>query len=376
MKKKIFLAIMALAVLLPLPILAGEMIAKDAVIFAKDKVVNGNYYAAGKTIEIYGEVNGDLFLAGEKIIIDSDKVNGDVFIAGRNITVKQQVNGSVRVAGENLELSGQVRDNVLFFGSNLIALPESRVGGHLSVWGAQATISGEVGSQVEGGLGLLVINGKVGGDVNVHLSGMDKNKSSLQVTESAVIGGSLNYTALAAGEISEQAQIAGGAHFSELTKPVKEKYHTNEVWELVVKFFMMLVVGMILVYLWPKLMSKTYTDTMAKPIKTILWGLVFLILTPLACVLLMITFIGLPVAFMVLALWLIYLYVAQIIAAWLAGNWLKEKMLKDKNWSAVSIMALGIAVYIIIGQIPVVGWLIIMLLYLAAWGNIRYLFNK
>lgn len=375
MGKRIYLAILGLLLLLPLPILAVESKADDMVFVAKDQVINGNYYAAGKNIEIYGEINGDLYLAGEKIIIDSEKINGDVFIAGKNLTIKNIVNGSVRAAGESLNIDGQVRDNVLFFGQQLNLLDQAKVGGHLSFWGSQASLTGEVTGKVEGGMGLIALNGKVGQDVDVMLSGFGENQSGLQVTDSAVIGGALNYKALSEGKISEQAQIANGVNFSEVTKPVKNIDHSY-FWKLIVRFFMLLVLGTVLVYLWPKFIDKAYLETKNKFWKSLLWGLAILILTPIACVILMLTLIGLPLAFVILLLWLMGLYLAQVVVAWLFGSWLKEKLFKDKKWSMMSIMAMGVVVYIIVGQIPVVGWLVILVGYLLAWGNVRHLFVK
>jgi len=80
MSKKLKILLIALVLLLPLPILALEIHNNDNVTLGTDKVIDGNYYAAGQNIEIYGTVNGDLFLAGNMITIDSENINGNIFI--------------------------------------------------------------------------------------------------------------------------------------------------------------------------------------------------------------------------------------------------------------------------------------------------------
>lgn len=139
---------------------------------------------------------------------------------------------------------------------------------------------------------------------------------------------------------------------------------------------MMLVVGMVLIYLLPKFFTEAYQSVKTKPVKSLLWGLVFLIITPIASVILMITVIGLPLAFIILGLWVMMLYVATIIAAWIVGSYLYEKFLSKYKWSNISILALGIVGFCILTKIPLVGWLIIFILILMSWGTLKQIFQK
>ena len=114
MKYKLFLLLAFFVV--PLSALAAEYHSGDNVLLASDQQIDSNYYAAGQNIEVYGTVNGDLFLAGDNITVDSENINGDIFAAGNTITIKGTVNGSVRTAGQQVNIMAQVRDNVMFFG--------------------------------------------------------------------------------------------------------------------------------------------------------------------------------------------------------------------------------------------------------------------
>ncbi|MBT7553078.1 hypothetical protein HN670_01245, partial [bacterium] len=87
-KKLGFLALFLSLFLLPISLLAVEAHSGDVVFLAIDQTIDHNYYAAGQNVEIYGTVNGDLFLAGQNIIIDSENINGDIFAAGSTLTIK------------------------------------------------------------------------------------------------------------------------------------------------------------------------------------------------------------------------------------------------------------------------------------------------
>jgi steroid 5-alpha reductase family enzyme len=76
-----------------------------------------------------------------------------------------------------------------------------------------------------------------------------------------------------------------------------------------------------------------------------------------------------------MATWVAMLYIAKVMAAWLVGKWLKDKLFTNYKWSAISVLALGVFIYVIISKIPVIGWLAVFILFLWAWGvlaNILY----
>ena len=373
LKKLGFLAVFLSLFLLPISLLAIETHSGDVVFLATDQTINHNYYGAGQNVEIYGTVNGDLFIAGNNIIIDSENINGDIFAAGSNLTIKGNINGSVRFAGEQFNLDGQVRDNVLFLGQSITISSESVIGGHLTAWGQQVSLRGQVAGDLEGGLETLNVSGQVGQDVDVYVS---KDKQALQFMDGAVIGGSVKYHAWQEVEISDQVQIGGAVTFEQLVRKAKPIFAMAVLWQLILKFFGMLVLGMLLIYLWPRFFPHTASRIRKHPWKTLFIGLAILVLTPIISLILMITIIGLPVAFIILASWVALLYIAKIMAAWIIGDWLKKKLFAKYKWSSISVLALGIFIYLIISKIPVVGWIIILILFLWSWGVIANILHK
>ncbi len=365
MSKTIKAIILAVFLVLPLSAYALNGYSGESIALGKDEVYQGNYYAAGNVVEIYGTVNGDLFLAGNDITVDSDNINGDIFAAGNSVTIKGQPKGSVRIAGQFLDISAQVRDNVMAFGQSLKVDKDSVIGGHLTFFGQMLSMSGNVNGELEGAMGTLNLSGRVGGDADIYLS--DSSDNNLNLADSAIVEGTLYYQSFKELPINDQATL-GGVSFNEITKPAKNKVDNDWFFGAIISFFMLLIVGMIGIYLCPKYFSRAYTSVKEHPIKTFFLGLLLLIVTPLAAVLVAITVIGLPVALIALVFWAVGLYLAKVMAAWLIGKFVKKLVFPKYKWHKLTTLAMGILIMILVGKIPLIGPFIVFLFYLLAWG--------
>jgi len=374
MFRKISLFIWAFLLFLPMSVGAMEVHNGDAVILESDKVIDGNYYAAGNNLEIRGTINGDVFLVGNSIVLDSDNINGDVFAAGNNIIVKGKVNGSVRLVGQKADILGQVAKNVMFFGQDLRVDSAANIGQHLTFFGQNNNVFGQVAGRLEGAMETLRLDGSVAKDVDIYLS--DTKDDGLVLGNSAKVGGALYYQAFKSLNLNSQASIGGGAHFNQIVKKADKPSYQATVLKLLIRFFAMLVLGMIGLTIWPKYFANLYLKVKSSYWKTFLSGLLLLLVTPLACLLLAVTVIGLPVAGIIMVLWLLMLYLAKVMGAWLLGSWLKEKLFMKRQWSNLFILALGVFVFIAFGKIPVLGPLLIMIVYILAWGVIINIFKR
>jgi cytoskeletal protein CcmA (bactofilin family) len=377
MTKKLKLLLVALVLLLPLPILALEIHNNDNVVLGTDKVIDGNYYAAGKNIDIYGTVNGNLYLAAEYINIDSSNINGDIFfVAAKDITINGKVKGSIHGVADKVNIRAQVQNNVMAFGQNINIESDAYIMQHLTVFGQRVVLDAKVGGHLEGFVESILINGQVEKNVDIHVS-TGKDKNSLQISETATINGELKYKAWQEGNISDQATIAGGVSFDQLFKTTKSKAWGLGMFKtLLIQFFGMLVVGMVLFYLWPKFLSRACDKTHQSMLITFFKGLGLLILTPVAVVILLFTVIGIPLALILLGLWFVMLYLAKVIAAWLLIRFLQMKFFAKKKISNISLLALGILLFIIISKIPIIGWVVMFVLFITAWGTIfDYIFK-
>lgn len=352
---------------LPLCLLAKEEFETKQVKVASDQTINHNYYAAGQNIEIYGTINGDLFLAGENIIIDSANIHGDVFVVAKNVDIKGNVKGDVRaIVGEKLSIAANIEHNVAFAGKEFSLANTNTINGHLSVWADKVDLQGSLAGDLEGSMQSLVLNNSIGGSANLYL--WQAQDTNWQISETAKINGDLNYHALQEKTFFKPEQVAGSVNFIKFDKNQNSKTTADILWTMVLKFFSLLVVGMLALYFFKSFFHGAMTKVAAKPWQLVLWGLLFLVAGPLVLFLVAMTIIGLPVAVIALVLWLIMLYMAQVMSAWLLGWWLKHRFFKEKNWTDLSILAFGILTFIILSKIPVLGWLVLVYLYLVSFA--------
>lgn len=361
----------ALILILPLPILAKTMQNNQLVIVASDQVIDHNYYNAGNTVNIYGTINGDVFVAGNTITIDSQNINGDIFAAGNTITIKGTVNGSLRLAGQNIFIDGQISGNVLAGGQNINLNSSSVVNGHVTVAGQSIDSQGVIKGQLEAAGEMAYLNGQVDKDVYLQLG-----QTKLQVGDQAKIGGKLFYKSLEQGQVSDKAQISQGVFFEPHVPKQKPSFKGFGFGSFVVKFFGMLVVGMILMHIWPKFLPESVETIKKNKAGVFFKGFGWLILTPILLIIVAITIIGLPLAGLLFILWMLGLYLAKIIAAWLLIALIRAKFFKDKKLSNIWWLAIGILLYIILGKIPFIGWVIAFVLYVFAWGALANILPK
>ena len=93
--------IIGLALLAIVPVMAWTSVA-NAQRFASNveegQKVHSSLYSSGKTIDIRGEIFGDVFCAGQTVNIDAI-VQADILCAGVDVRISGKVDGDIRVAG-------------------------------------------------------------------------------------------------------------------------------------------------------------------------------------------------------------------------------------------------------------------------------------
>lgn len=376
MSKKIKALIIGLFLFLPLPILALAVHNDSRVIIEKDQVVEGNLYIAAETVEIYGAVNGDIFaIAAKNIYIDSDNINGDIFAISETVNIRGDINGTARVLASNVLIPEARLKNLMAAGEDVRISKESDISRHFSFAAQNVTVAGPVGGKVEGLANDFILDNTVGGDVDLYI-GFEEDRAGLRLTDEAAVNGKLYYKSLKEFELNQNASLAGGVVHNQVVKQeesIKDKI--NPMGKLI-EFFGLMVVGMVFIYLAPRYLHNMYKRAKKHYIRTFFRGFAFLVLTPLLCILLGITIIGFPLALIALALWFIGIYLAQVMLAWLLGSFINDKIIKNKKSSPLLALAIGIIAMMILSFIPYVGFIILTIAYLMAWGVFYDTFYK
>lgn len=251
-------------------------------------------FLAGNDITIKGEIEKDLFAAGNDITIEEDAIiPRDVYLAGNKVVIKANIGRTLYVTANTLDL----RD---------------------------VTVNGNVKTAVE----------------------------EILVNDNTVINGTLSY---------EENTIIGNLDAATINDVVTYKESTvkpsfkEEVIDTTSSTIALLVTVLVLFIVFKQL-RETIDEIefdVASFVKNIILGFAFLIVVPVASVLLMITGVFLPLSLIALALYAIVLYLSVGIGSYVIGRLLWNITKKDHNWFIDLII--GIVLVNIVGLIPVVG---------------------
>lgn len=353
--------------MLAAPVSAVYFGSGDNLYLSPDKKFTETVFVSGSKIVIDSDINGDLFCAGRDITING-KITGDIFCAGQSLKINAPVDGNVRIAGQTITLDTSVTKNVLAAGQDISLTGKSSVKGDAFAAGQSIVVSGPVSRDV-GLVGANVtLESIVGRDA--HLAG-----GHLTVTPNAKVGGNLNYyvddtsvTDFADGVIAGES-TKHLTHFNSGTKSVDVKKAQQEISGGIQVYSILaaILLGLVLLYIQKSFTLKAAKTISSKPLISFLIGLAVLIVTPFVFLFLLITLFGVPLAFVVLFLYIIGLITASVYSSLAFGRWLLT--LTKIGGSDYLAMLLGIIAVRLLGYIPGLGFFVGSIIFCLGLGS-------
>jgi hypothetical protein len=375
-KKLIPFFLFALFIFLPSAALAFETKAGNSVYIPADQTVEGSLYAAGSNITIDGNIAGDLICAGQNISVNG-KVDGSVICAGSSININGSVGESIRIAGNSLIVNGKIAHNAMLFGAAISQSASSTIGWDALIAAAAADIRGSVGRSLHGGAGSVEISGKIGKDVKLKFDAEDSSRSHLKISGGAAIGGDVSYGDRIDAEISPDAKIKGSVvrHEPQI-KEAKKLFSLAWAWTRLYGLFSSLVIGLVIVSLWKKQTAEICGNMFALAGRSVGSGAIIILLSPFILLALVLSIIGIPLAFMLLAIWAIALAAGKIITGVMVGRKLLERLLISKEISLVWSMIVGVTVLMFLSSLPFIGFIFSVIAVFWGVGGIYLYFKK
>ena len=319
-----------------------------------DEVITKDFYInGGDVVEISGTVNGDVIVGAGQVTV-AGTVNGDVLVAGGSIDITGTVSDDVRAVGGQINISGKVGRNITIGGGDIKINEGSEIGGGVVVGGGNVRLAGTIGGDVLIASGNVTLSGDIGGDAEIYAG-------TLVMTSNTKVGGDLVYTSEEEAVIDKQATISG--KLLRKTAPAlavdankKAKSTMKDLFAFgfqfkLVSFLSALIVGSILIRVFPKYTELTKSVLQDNLWKSLLYGFLFLFIAPFAIIILFITILGAPLAMFGIMAVGVLIYLSKIFM----GYWLGAKIpLGDKKNSYLSFV-LGLAAFYLITMIPILG---------------------
>lgn len=309
-------------------------------------------YAAGSTVDVLKPVTGDLTVAGGTVIVSPEAViSGNMNAAGGQLQLDGHVAAAARVGGGTINIGGEVGRDLLVAGGTVLVT---------------GTVKGDV--YVTGGT--VSLGGIVEGNVIA-------NGGNIILTNGANIKGNLEYSSENTATIAAGAMVGGGTTFHQITRQ-QNQWQQNGVGSFVgLAGLMGVAAPLIFVFCVVAIFLLTLLVTFAAPLKTqdtarhfvkhpwksLGFGLVYLIATPIVGFILLI----IPFTFMIGAIillgYLLSLFLLPAVLAFFIGSSLFRLLHKQADFTRrghlVWMALIGAVIYSLIMFIPLVGGLLI-----------------
>ncbi len=331
----------------------------DTITVAKTETVDSMLFAAGNNIDIAGTVNGDVYCAGSTVNI-SGTVKGDVFCGGATITIGGTVEGSVRLVGQSITINGQVGHNASVGARDLTIGGESVIGQDLLGGSDNITINGQVKRDVTAGSKNLTINGQVGRDIDGSLVDMT-------VGAGGKVAGNVNYISKNEITINGGGSIAGAINRTTPSEDRSVNTYAPIAFSVVAFIYMLaafLIISVIVVALIPRILNEAATSAIKKPGKTAAIGLGIAVLAPVVIIGLAITFVGLPLALLVLVTYITVTMLSASFASYALG---RRLIAGNKPYQAI---IAGTSLLAVSYFVPIIGFVTLIATHVFGIGMI------
>jgi hypothetical protein len=332
-----------------------------------------DFFGAGGMLNLTEPVEGDAFLAGGHVATASE-VQGDLVAAGGEVSVGGAIGDDLYAAGGSVQFDAIVKGNARVAGGDIHVGPATMVAGGMSLTGGQIAFEGVAHDYLQASGGSVRINGEVVGDAEVRAN-------ELLIGPEARIGGRLVYHGPQPPAVPEGAVIAGGLEFHEAdigryfgdVRP--QARDTASGLGTFLWFLGVFLAGALFILLLPRFTSEAAAAIGRQPLPSLGLGLAILLCVPFVAVVLLITIIGIPVALLLMSLYLLVLFLGWITAALFVAQRglaaLRPGQAATRGWLMLTLL-LGLVVLWLLRQIPFVGGWIGFVALLAGIGALAW----
>lgn len=241
--------------------------------------------------------------SNNKNVTQSSEVNDNLFVVGDNIKIDAPVKGDVIGLGSKITINAPVQGNIFFIGNT------------------------------------AVINSSISHDTFI-------TAKQLSLTNQGLIKGSLYLSSQTVSNVN-QTNVLGKRIIAKRNHNLNQS--TRPILGLM-SFLTMLIVGLLLLKFFPHSHTNLVTATKKDWGKSLLVGVLSIILIPLISALLFVSIIGIPLAVLLIIFLIIDLYLGLLAVSYLIGY----LILKDKL-NKYLVFAFGLILFKLIGSVTIIG---------------------
>ena len=320
-------------------------------------------------INVNGEVKENQEIQGSSVVLgnyveNTSKVSGLDMTLGNTIKYEGE-SEYLLSAGNNIEINGTVKNDGFVFGNVVNFNENSVIERDLLVLANNVTISGTIKKDVTIYAATVTINGNI---ENVNI------KANEIIIENANIN-NLSYNEDAVIEIKDSE-----VNTTNLTEKLQSEVTIqDQIMNFIYNLGGILVIFLALYLLAPKLFKKIENNnaniTVLNVFSMFGFGTLSLILIPVIFILLLTIVFCMPLAILLLILYVLAIWLSSIFTGYLLGYVIWTKLIKKEN-NPLLIGLIGIVILNLLGVIPYIGILITVISVMIGMGIILQQFKR
>jgi len=321
------------------------------------EMVNGNLYVSAGTVTINAPVRGDLVVVGGTVIIN-DTVTNDIMAAGGNITINGYTGGDVRTGGGEIFIKKNIGGDLLIGGGRIHIENGATIGGGLIAGSGDIEMNGIVTGDIKTGTGTFKMNGTAIHNLdcragNIFINGTINGNAvfaaqNVSISSTAAFQRNVRYWSKNKN-VAFGNTIKNGEAIYDPSLEIKSGHWAyigfstllGLLWYLTSVFIFILLIQ----YFFGKTVADAADTALAKALKSMGYGVLFIILVPVGIVLMMITVVGIPLAIFIAILYAILLLLANVIASAVITSWINSR--GNKKWSFWPLAFANLGVFIV-----------------------------
>lgn len=340
----------------------------------KGEVLSDDAYIAAREITVFGGVNGDISALSERFTYKGETVT-DILAAAPYIVISGFVSDDARLVGASVVIDGEVKGDTALVGQMVTIDRDATIDGDVLILADEAYVSGSLGADVKIVANTVRFSGAAAGSVFVH-------SPDIVFESPARVSGDVSWSGRAAPIVEDGVEIFGTFKESTLWSEWKNKqedrsfFRTSGIFRAVSILFLLLVVG----FLFPKTIRAYIKESENARIllRHGLRGLIVFFALLLGGVVLLISLIGMLAGIILLALFCLFILTALAGSVLLLGRstmalFIKDEQQEEPLWR---IAVVGVIVSLLLSFIPIVGNVVLLFFFFAAFGIVSRSFYR
>lgn len=381
MKSLSHLFLLLLSPAIAIPVQAAELKATDQITITQ--AVTDDLYLAAEKVTVSAPVTGDIVACGSMVRLN-DTVHGDALLAAGNIDLTGYVTDDIRAFGGTVDIRGGAGGDLLVFGGTVIIHSDATIAGDVVIFGGDVEIHGTVAGNITGYGGRLWLEGHVQGNADLQGGQLTLNSvvagdatlvaEKIELGSNARFNGPVRYWT-GDGEMDFGAAAPNAVYDSQLGEAYNGRDNgwtvAGSLGFLLLATLASLLLAALLIFVCDHTLSRGAVHFRQEFFKSFGFGVLYVIGTPLALLVLMITVFGIPLALLGLFTYLFTMVFGPSFASVILAYWIRDRY--NKSWSRWTLFWLSGAIFIalcLIFSIPVIGWLAGIVVVGAAFGSI------